>query len=517
MLVGGEGGRGGRGGGRRPPPRSCRPPCRSCPAQPARSWWRSIRSAAGPRSRRPRPSRPARRWKRSRRRLAPPAPTRSPAPSGSRSCRPLLTDGSDAVGRLASGLSLPPSRRTAPSWRPSKSWRNWPARSARSSMGWAWWPCRPRCWRPAARWKPRGRGEAGRGFAVVSGDIRTLARDASHNADAVRIWSPASSPRSPRSGARSIRSTPWPAPSSTRTAPSRRALAQVALDTAALKAGADDIAKGAEDVLSASAQVLSGIGQIASAAEEASSAAAQAAAAARQRVAERRRTGRGDRGDRAPGQRAAASRGRYRMASVETRQRLTVRAGGARVAMAAEGVAEVIRTPRITRMPNGPPGLLGVTHLRGLVLPVVSLGALLGDEAQARRHAAWWCCAAIPYGPGRRFHRGAEGFGERRRRGPARSSSARRRLAARAGSISTRPCETVSRRSVRHLRTPEREVAASPDGRRRSRTWPSWALSWPGRITPCRSEAVAEVMAVPKSIAAMPRTEAVLIGGVRAA
>lgn len=68
------------------------------------------------------------------------------------------------------------------------------------------------------------------------------------------------------------------------------------------------------------------------------------------------------------------------MAPVQTRQRLTVRAGAARVAMAADGVAEVIRAPRITRMPHGPPGLLGVTHLRGVVLPVVSLAALLGEE-----------------------------------------------------------------------------------------------------------------------------------------
>jgi len=62
------------------------------------------------------------------------------------------------------------------------------------------------------------------------------------------------------------------------------------------------------------------------------------------------------------------------------RQRLTVWAGDVRVAMAASGVAEVIRAPRVTRMPNGPPSLLGVTHLRGQVLPIVSLTGLLGGE-----------------------------------------------------------------------------------------------------------------------------------------
>ncbi|MBR0641433.1 chemotaxis protein CheW [Plastoroseomonas hellenica] len=57
--------------------------------------------------------------------------------------------------------------------------------------------------------------------------------------------------------------------------------------------------------------------------------------------------------------------------------RLTVTAGGTRIALPASGVAEVIRAPRITRVPSGPPCLLGVTHLRGTVLPVVSLSRLL--------------------------------------------------------------------------------------------------------------------------------------------
>lgn len=64
------------------------------------------------------------------------------------------------------------------------------------------------------------------------------------------------------------------------------------------------------------------------------------------------------------------------------RQRLTVWAGDAKVAMAASAVAEVIRGPRVTRMPHGPPSLLGVTHLRGQVVPVVSLTSLLGREAR---------------------------------------------------------------------------------------------------------------------------------------
>jgi purine-binding chemotaxis protein CheW len=51
--------------------------------------------------------------------------------------------------------------------------------------------------------------------------------------------------------------------------------------------------------------------------------------------------------------------------------------------MAANGVAEIIRMPRITRLPNGPAALLGVIHLRGTILPVLSLHALLGDAQPA--------------------------------------------------------------------------------------------------------------------------------------
>uniref|UniRef100_B0T3W8 Methyl-accepting chemotaxis sensory transducer n=1 Tax=Caulobacter sp. (strain K31) TaxID=366602 RepID=B0T3W8_CAUSK len=125
-------------------------------------------------------------------------------------------------------------------------------------------------------------GEAGRGFAVVSGDIRTLARDASHNADAVKdlVTSIVAQIAKVRREVDQINALASAELDKNQAIEAR--LAQVALETATLKAGSDDIAKGAEDILAASAQVLSGIGQIASAAEEASSAAAQAATAARQ-------------------------------------------------------------------------------------------------------------------------------------------------------------------------------------------------------------------------------------------
>jgi purine-binding chemotaxis protein CheW len=47
-------------------------------------------------------------------------------------------------------------------------------------------------------------------------------------------------------------------------------------------------------------------------------------------------------------------------------------------ALRADEVAEVIRLPAMARVPQGPPALLGVANLRGAVLPVASLGIMLG-------------------------------------------------------------------------------------------------------------------------------------------
>ncbi len=60
---------------------------------------------------------------------------------------------------------------------------------------------------------------------------------------------------------------------------------------------------------------------------------------------------------------------------------LTVIVGGAPVALPGDAVREVLRRPRLTRVPHGPPALAGVCNLRGAVLPVVSLARLMGEEA----------------------------------------------------------------------------------------------------------------------------------------
>ena len=59
---------------------------------------------------------------------------------------------------------------------------------------------------------------------------------------------------------------------------------------------------------------------------------------------------------------------------------LTVRVAGEAVAVPAGTVREVLRPGAVTRVPHAPAGLLGLTNLRGAVLPVVSFARLLGRE-----------------------------------------------------------------------------------------------------------------------------------------
>ena len=132
-------------------------------------------------------------------------------------------------------------------------------------------------------------------------------------------------------------------------------------------------------------EVLTGAQQIAAAAEEASGAATEAAAAARQQA-------RGAQ-DLAVAIEEIASLadvlqivgGLEIMGSPGDRADdgdvLTFRIAGERYALGVDEVSEIIRPRAITRVPHGPAALLGVTNLRGAVLPVVSLAGLLGGDA----------------------------------------------------------------------------------------------------------------------------------------
>ncbi len=67
---------------------------------------------------------------------------------------------------------------------------------------------------------------------------------------------------------------------------------------------------------------------------------------------------------------------------------LTFTVGGERFALPAADVSEIIKPQALTRVPHGPPTLLGVTNLRSSVLPVVSVAGLLGQPLGAGSAAA---------------------------------------------------------------------------------------------------------------------------------
>jgi purine-binding chemotaxis protein CheW len=62
---------------------------------------------------------------------------------------------------------------------------------------------------------------------------------------------------------------------------------------------------------------------------------------------------------------------------------LTFRVDGELYALPANQVAEVIRLPAVARVPQAPKGLLGLANLRGSVLPVASVRGLVGVEESA--------------------------------------------------------------------------------------------------------------------------------------
>lgn len=68
------------------------------------------------------------------------------------------------------------------------------------------------------------------------------------------------------------------------------------------------------------------------------------------------------------------------MSAARTSPYITFFAGDEQFAAEAKDVSEIFRRPRITRVPGGPPGLLGIAGLRGAAVPVVSLARLTGRE-----------------------------------------------------------------------------------------------------------------------------------------
>jgi len=127
-------------------------------------------------------------------------------------------------------------------------------------------------------------GEAGRGFAIVSGDIRSLARDASENADRIKDVV-----RQIRDQITIVRrdleqSAAIVQAEIAKNAMTAERLGTVETDVQAIRQGSTAILSGVDTILTAVREIRLGTQQIAAVAEQAGSAAAQAATAARQQA-----------------------------------------------------------------------------------------------------------------------------------------------------------------------------------------------------------------------------------------
>src|SRR4051812_6796545 len=67
---------------------------------------------------------------------------------------------------------------------------------------------------------------------------------------------------------------------------------------------------------------------------------------------------------------------------------LTFRSDGRLYAVPAVSVSEVVRLPPIARVPHAPRSLMGLANLRGSVVPVASVRALLGRDEALSTHAS---------------------------------------------------------------------------------------------------------------------------------
>lgn len=66
--------------------------------------------------------------------------------------------------------------------------------------------------------------------------------------------------------------------------------------------------------------------------------------------------------------------------TISAEQTVVVRVAGELYGIEITAVQEIIRVPAITRVPNTSMSILGVTNLRGRIVPVMDLRVLLGAE-----------------------------------------------------------------------------------------------------------------------------------------
>ena len=80
----------------------------------------------------------------------------------------------------------------------------------------------------------------------------------------------------------------------------------------------------------------------------------------------------------------------------EKRRFLVFRIARRVYALSADAVVEVIRVPPTARVPQAPKALIGVANLRGVVLPIASLHALLGLEIEEGADSRAIVLAGVP-------------------------------------------------------------------------------------------------------------------------
>lgn len=185
---------------------------------------------------------------------------------------------------------------------------------------------------------------------------------------------------------------------------------------------------------------------------------------------------------------------------------LTVSVAGERLAIPANDVAEVIRHPAVTRLPLSPPGLMGVANLRGTVIPIVSLAALLGREkAEAISHRVVVVGTARPVGltvdDVLSFERVA---GLPSGEDPVRFIDVEALIAKHFGAV-TRPAAPAS-------------GSVSPDTKalplRAAPTEAFFSFEIAGQEFALPLTSVHEVLALPAAIATVPRTDDAMLGAV---
>ena len=232
------------------------------------------------------------------------------------------------------------------------------------------------------RSKRRAAGDSGRGFAVVSNDIRSLAREASDNVERAKDTVQGILDQIASCGATWSRSSPRPKSRCRTTAPFPHRCKESEARSRRWAREARSLSPDRAEILEAAVETAQGARQIAAAAEEASAASREAATAATEQS-------QGAEDLAAAIEEIASLADELKQPKCLIRHGdlvdlpdalsfLTLRVSDRRYALRAADVAEIVRVPAMTRVPQSPEALLGIANLRGSVLPVASLRGLLG-------------------------------------------------------------------------------------------------------------------------------------------